>query len=113
MTGALKHYLVTLETLPVTRWRLHAYVMTTDKQDTTRVLNKLCDLAERHRLPPFAGLLTELSKNGVPDPESIEIVRNIMREDPEVAHNLDTATDFHASFWFMAKGADKALMELH
>lgn len=110
------HYLVTLDLLMPAR--LHAYVISKDKQDAVRAGEKLMDYAEKQGLPSLGIMLvTGLSDDGVkPDPVSVAFVRKVASAvDPRIAEALARAKDFHFSAWMMPTDHpdDRPLMELH
>jgi hypothetical protein len=90
---------------------MHSYLMTNDKKDIERVVNKMMSALDGMgvRALPIV-LVTPLT-------DAVDTVRQILCNsgDPEIKRNLDTATDFHFSIFALnASDPDNArLMELH
>jgi hypothetical protein len=103
-----KHYLISVDAPPL---RLHAYLMTTDKDAPALVAARMEAKAHELGLTLWPGvfLQTHLSTG-------VNLVREIFAEGNEsVSKRLKTAKDFHLTILGMRPDSlnDKRLMELH
>lgn len=106
--GELNHYLITIALLSPPGMHVHGYLMCEGNQ-TEGLMNKMLYEIEKLNFQPLEIILsTELST-------SVELVRDILGNNPGVKQAMDTATDFHVTIVVMPRDCewDKQLMELH
>jgi hypothetical protein len=95
----MMHYLITVD-------RLHAYLMTNDKEDIKMVADKMLDFLKDETFIPLI-LATRLST-------AIDMVRKIIiSRHPEAERVMADATNFHCTIFTVQDPVHEHLMALH
>lgn len=101
-----EHYLITISNGAEGKY-IHGYLMTNDKADIDNVLNTMVECMEGVVVP--IALVT-----GPLKPETVEEIRGMLSDDPEVKKTLDASTDFHVTVWEALCAEDnERLLEIH
>ena len=104
----VEHYLLTMSLSP--HVNLHAYVMTKNKRDLTRIANKMVDMAESSEPLPLP-IMLQTKVSTVAD-----LVREIVCSlGDEVKRCIEAATNFHCTIFMLSDDHpdDSRLMKLH
>jgi hypothetical protein len=110
-TKKLEHYLVSIALGPAD---MHGYVMTSERSDTSRVMNRMMDEAEKFADEHRLFLLPMILQTGPLQPETVTKIREFLcTRNAAHAQVLGDATDFHFTIWMMGRDEpfNKTLME--